>query len=147
MDLSDDPFGHLDATPSESVDVSGLPEVTEAEEVIEPAFSNVVDFVEQYLVPVTQVQLSAQSGSGALWDPRWWRHTGVVARLTALWQAWEGLRIADDPQAMSSWWLHHYDPHMRVLMGESGPMSGAPDDAWAGHPTLPTQPAPAELFE
>ena len=69
MDLSDDPFGHLDATPSESVDVSGLPEVTEAEEVIEPAFSNVVDFVEQYLVPVTQVQLSAQSGSGALWTP------------------------------------------------------------------------------
>ncbi|NKW34504.1 DUF4913 domain-containing protein [Rhodococcus hoagii] len=57
-----------------------------------------------------------------VWDAHWWRHSEVVARLTALWWAFEDARAARcDRAAMSGWWVDHCEPHLKVLLdGESG---------------------------
>ncbi|WP_169846785.1 DUF4913 domain-containing protein [Rhodococcus marinonascens] len=97
------------------------------------------DFVEQYVCEVVNRKISPQPGHGLAWDPRWWRHPEVVARLTALWWAFEDARVsADDPSAMSNWWIRHCDPHLKLLLdGETGPMSHATDDGtWHGHGEL-----------
>ena len=106
----DGSFDDLDAGDTDPVDVTFLgdgepvdPDDGAGESQaapVEPAFTNVVDFVERYLSQVTELRLSQSSGQAPVWDRQWWRHTGVVARLTALWQAWEGARASKDPQAM-----------------------------------------------
>jgi hypothetical protein len=53
----------------------------------------------------------------APWCPEWWRHPEVVARLWALWQA--RLQADEDSgvrlDAVSEWWLGHWDRHAAVL--------------------------------
>ena len=41
-------------------------------------------------------------------------------RLSALWRSWEVLRL--QPGGISTWWVQHYDPHMRALLdADRGP--------------------------
>ena len=47
-------------------------------------------------------------------------HPEAVARVAALWRAWEHLRL-DPATGMSIWWRDHADHHMRVLMDPHGP--------------------------
>jgi hypothetical protein len=53
----------------------------------------------------------------APWCPEWWQHPEVVARLWALWQA--RLQADEDAamrlDAVSDWWLTHWDRHTAVL--------------------------------
>ncbi len=50
----------------------------------------------------------------------WWMHPEAVARLDALWRAWE--HLGNDPATgMSVWWRDHADHHMGVLMSPDGP--------------------------
>lgn len=54
------------------------------------------------------------------WCDNWWRHRYAVERLGALWMAWE--TMYPDPDARSSWWVYHFDPHWSALTkGESSP--------------------------
>ncbi|NKU56518.1 DUF4913 domain-containing protein [Rhodococcus hoagii] len=81
-----------------------------------------------YLSVAINRKISPKPGSGLCWDAHWWRHSEVVARLTALWWAFEG---RPPPQQRGP------DRHVRVVVdhasptsrscsdGESGPMSGA----------------------
>ncbi|MBA3489034.1 MAG: DUF4913 domain-containing protein, partial [Longispora sp.] len=46
---------------------------------------------------------SANAHIPARWCPTWWDHPEAVARLTALWRAWEALQ-PDPGSGMSSWW-------------------------------------------
>lgn len=111
----------------------------DADELPAPAFTRVQDFVERYLCEVVNRKIDPKPGHGLSWDPHWWRHQGVVSRLTALWWAFEDARATpDDPAAMSNWWLRHCDPTLRVLLdGETGPMSGADEEGtWRGHGPL-----------
>lgn len=90
----------------------------------EPQYANVNEFVEGFLRNVLERKLSSSTGKGLRWDPRWRRHPEVVLRLDALWKAFEGAAADKDPAAMSNWWIHHFDPHMRMILdGETGPMS------------------------
>ncbi|MFD4268157.1 DUF4913 domain-containing protein [Rhodococcus sp. NPDC058481] len=117
-------------------------------EEIEPAFADVIGWVEGFFLPVIRRQITAQAGSGLSWDERWWLYPEVVARLTALHYAWEEARASDKPSAMSSWWIHHLEPHLRVIFdSESGPMANADaDGTFSGWPALPGQPVPSELY-
>jgi hypothetical protein len=54
--------------------------------------------------------------------PVWWGHPEAVARLTALWRAWEVLRL-DPATGMSNWWTLHFDPHMPYCSMPSGARS------------------------
>ncbi|MFL1596103.1 DUF4913 domain-containing protein [Rhodococcus ruber] len=114
----------------------------------EPKFTNVVEFVEGYFVPVIRRRISDNDG-GLSWDPRWWAYPEVVARLTALHQAWEEARASDSMSAMSSWWIQHLEPHLRVILdGDTGPMANAKADrSFMGWPAMPSDPVPPTVLD
>ncbi|UIR39712.1 DUF4913 domain-containing protein (plasmid) [Rhodococcus sp. DMF-1] len=115
---------------------------------IEPKFANVVEFVQGFFLPVIRRRISDNDG-GLSWDPRWWAYPEVVARLTALHQAWEDARASDSASAMSSWWIQHLEPHLRVILdGDTGPMANATSDrSFMGWPAMPSDPIPAAALD
>jgi len=118
----------------------------------EPAFTNLVDFVEKRIVVIYR---RVTDSATRRWCPEWWRHDEAVLRLFALWRAYEALRRDDQGLGLSQWWLQHADPHMRVLMAVDGPFElckkqhrdgdadGNPD---YGIPELPHVPADRAAF-
>ncbi|MGR6997684.1 DUF4913 domain-containing protein [Yinghuangia aomiensis] len=74
----------------------------------------------------------------------------ALVRLSAMWRAFEYLRV-DAALGMSTFWLHHADPHMRVLMDpEFGPFALC--DPREGHAVrelepLPMAPSPPEIWD
>lgn len=66
-------------------------------------------------------EVERRLGRGLRWCPQWQRHPEAVARVTALWLAWEEMGVSGD-SGLSSWWLDHADRHLARLMdGEHGP--------------------------
>ncbi|MYV41070.1 DUF4913 domain-containing protein, partial [Streptomyces sp. SID1328] len=68
----------------------------------------------------------AEPSADARWCHLWMEHTVVVARLHALWLAWQELT---DPTTCgytgpSIWHRDHLDPCMRELRGSEGPFKG-----------------------
>ncbi|MFF5934589.1 DUF4913 domain-containing protein [Streptomyces sp. NPDC012508] len=106
-------------------------------------FADVFAFVSEYLSPTIRRRVN---GSSATWCPRWWEHPEAGARLTALWLAWEHLRH-DPALGMSTWWLHHADPHLRVLMDtDLGPFAACSPKV-GGHTAYPFDPLPLETYD
>jgi hypothetical protein len=69
----------------------------------------------------------------------------ALTRLDSLWRAWEALRW-DAGLGMSSWWIYHFEPHMRALLGPvTGPFARCADGHQSDEP-LPLAPAPEGLF-
>lgn len=60
---------------------------------------------------------------GATWCPAWFEHPEAVFRFEVLRRAWEEAVVADEGSAMSTWTLHHLDPHMGVLLSPQGPFA------------------------
>jgi len=103
-----------------------------------PVFTDVVSFVARYIAPATGTRL----GGPVAWCPRWWEHPNAVLRLTALWRAWETLRL--EPAGMSVWWVGHYDVHMRALLdADRGPFYRCAKTHQAAE-ALPTVAPPAD---
>ena len=109
-------------------------------------------FVEDFIARIWE---RPTDGSQTLtWCPKWWCHDEAVFRLTALWTAWEHMRVHDGPTAMAAWLTRYADPIMSVVLdAEAGPFRGCKSDR--GHKTLrphkdgvlPCEPAPAGLFD
>lgn len=114
----------------------------------EPKFANVIEWVNGFFLPVIRRRISDNDG-GLSWDPRWWAYPEVVARLTALHQAWEEARASDSMSAMSAWWIQHLEPHLRVILdGDTGPMANAKADrSFTGWPAMPTDPVPSTVLD
>jgi hypothetical protein len=109
------------------------------EEPPEPYFPNLLAFVTEYLGPMYRRSLS---GPGVTWCPEWWNHAEAIARLEALWRAWEFLRL-DPHTGMSVWFRDHADHHMSVLLNADGPFKGCKPTAHAERlEELPTAPPP-----
>ncbi|GGX36585.1 DUF4913 domain-containing protein [Streptomyces chryseus] len=109
-------------------------------------YKTLEEFVIDFLGPVIRRQIS---NTTQLWCPKWWLHPEALSRLAALWRAWEHLR--NEPAlGMSTWWLHHADPHMRALMHpDLGPFAMCSPEK--GHsafafPALPTAPADPAMW-
>ncbi|MEU8517880.1 DUF4913 domain-containing protein [Kitasatospora sp. NPDC048722] len=125
-------------------DVEGLLEPSPAGEAEQTGegliFVTLAAFVEEYLTVLVR---RPAEGSGSAWCPQWWAHPEAVARLASLWRAFEYLSM-DPSLGMSTFWLHHADPHLRALMDpRRGPFAGCA--AGAGHRDhehLPTAPVP-----
>ncbi|WP_067475283.1 DUF4913 domain-containing protein [Nocardia amamiensis] len=81
-------------------------------------YANVVDFVENYLGGLYRRQVTDLSDT--VWCPEWWQHAEAIARLDALWRAWEHYR-QDGATGLSVWFLDHADPHMAKLFDPKGP--------------------------
>jgi hypothetical protein len=80
-------------------------------------YGSVVEFVSKQLVPMYRRDME---GTHRTWCPEWWRHAEAIARLEALWRAWEHLRL-DPTTGMSVWFRDHADHHMQVLLDSEGP--------------------------
>lgn len=65
------------------------------------------------------------------WCPEWYKHPEALIRMEAIWRAWEHLRL-EPALGVSTWWLNHADPHMRILMDKEGPFKKC---AYDGHTT------------
>ncbi|WP_174505146.1 DUF4913 domain-containing protein [Streptacidiphilus carbonis] len=81
-----------------------------------------IEWVEGVLVPGYLAEPSAD----ARWCHLWWEHMVAIARLHALWLAWQELT---DPASCgytgpSTWHRDHLDPALRELRGSTGPFSG-----------------------
>ncbi|MBT2505834.1 DUF4913 domain-containing protein [Streptomyces sp. ISL-98] len=72
----------------------------------------------------------------------------ALSRLTALWRAWENLRL-DPALGMSTWWLHHAKPHLQDLLdADTGPLSACSPEGHTAYayPPLPLEPADPALW-
>lgn len=110
-------------------------------------FDSLEAWVSTYLAPI----ITVEPGPGMRWCPQWWRHPEAVSRLEALWRAWEHLRIAEDPTAMSLWWRDHADHHLTILLeGARTPFKQCSAEPDHGHrddlPPLPVEAAPPGWF-
>ncbi|WP_306820046.1 DUF4913 domain-containing protein [Streptomyces sp. DSM 40750] len=78
-------------------------------------------WVGDLLLPVYGREVTSQQP----WCPRWWEHLEAVARLHALWLAWQELT---DPTAGASgpavWHRDHLGPVLAELRSPSGPFAG-----------------------
>uniref|UniRef100_UPI003F499D0B DUF4913 domain-containing protein n=1 Tax=unclassified Streptomyces TaxID=2593676 RepID=UPI003F499D0B len=91
-------------------------------EVYERELSALADWVTNLLVPTYLNEVS----SSATWCAYWWEHPAAVARLHALWLAWQELT---DPETCgrtgpSVWHRDHLDPMVVQLRDGSGPFGG-----------------------
>jgi hypothetical protein len=94
-----------------------------------------------------QVYRRSTRGQARVFCPQWWKHPEAVARMDALWRAFEQLR-QDPGTGMSVWFRDHADHHMSVLLDADGPFKGC-EDGHSDHPLEPIhhdEPA-AALFE
>ncbi|MBW1603527.1 DUF4913 domain-containing protein [Streptomyces sp. JJ66] len=81
-----------------------------------------IEWVEGVLVPGYLAEPSAD----ARWCHLWWEHPVAIARLHAVWLAWQELT---DPASCgytgpSVWHRDHLDPAMRELRASTGPFGG-----------------------
>ena len=109
-----------------------------------PYFATLPEWIEQWLLPVYRRSVR---GHERVWCPEWWRHPEAVARLDALWRAWEHLRL-DAATGLSVWFRDHADHHMTILMAADGPFKGC-DGKHSDRPVepLPSTPPPQGMFE
>jgi hypothetical protein len=118
-------------------------EQVEDEDEREPLFSNPEQFVTQYLA----LHICRRLGGTTTWCSEWWRHTEAISRITALWSAWEHLRW-EGALGLSTWWLHHADPHLARLMSkDDGPFSSCKPDRHVPDRPLPCKPAPPGMWD
>jgi hypothetical protein len=78
-------------------------------------FASLPDFVDQFLTKAYRRHIPAN----AAWCTEWWKHGEAVCVLSALWRAWEALRL-EPGTGMSVWWRDHCYPHMGRLMDPAG---------------------------
>lgn len=82
----------------------------------QPRFPTLIDWVEDHFNPMYRRPL----GGEYRWCASWWRHAEAISRLTALWYAWESLRLQGST-GMGIWYRDHFDHQLPHLMGARGP--------------------------
>lgn len=81
-----------------------------------------IEWVEGVLVPGYLAEPSAD----ARWCHLWWEHPVAIARLHAVWLAWQELTAPASCgyTGPSVWHRDHMDPALRELRGSTGPFAG-----------------------
>jgi hypothetical protein len=131
------------------------PEPEDADEQQEPAqeqpelrYRNLEAFVDGYIANMYRREVTARGSEKTIrWCPRWWAHGEVVARLEALWRAFEQLRRGDGAE-MATWWVTFADPLMDRVFDPKGPFAycSVADGHKAKLVKLPLVGAPADMF-
>lgn len=102
---------------------SDIPQDDDSED-LDPVYATLSDYVTEFFAPMCSYRLSISAGRGLRWDPHWYRWPQVRIRLDYLWKTWEIAYSSRSPQDMADWWLHIFDPTVRVLLdGENGPLN------------------------
>ena len=84
----------------------------------EPVYAEVEDWVTGQFLPVYVRPL----GGEYRWCAQWWQHAEAITRLTALWHAWELMRLQPGT-GIAAWLRDHLDHHLPVLLSRSGPFA------------------------
>jgi hypothetical protein len=95
----------------------------------ELVYSSAVEFFADLLAQSYVREVN--EGAAFAWCPEWYKHPEALIRMEAVWRAWEHLRL-EPALGVSTWWLNHADPHMRILMDKEGPFKKC---AYDGHKT------------
>ena len=98
-----------------------------------PVFATLEEWVQSYLLNVYRRSVDA---TAMTWCREWWRHPEAYLRLDALWRAWEFLR-RQPATGMAVWMRDYCDPHMTVLLSESGPFKGCEPGRHAAYELRP----------
>ncbi|MGW1839628.1 DUF4913 domain-containing protein [Streptomyces sp. NPDC002067] len=96
------------------------------------------NWVQYLLAPYYLTEISSQSP----WCPRWFEHPQAVARLHALWIAWQELTTpeAGGWTGPSVWHRDHLDPCIAMLRDPSGPFAACMIKPERQQHVLPEQP-------
>lgn len=117
----EDTLKAIDTTAGElagSVDVDGpAAEAEPADAAPQLYYPNPITFFTGTLAP--SYVRDVGNGSEFAWCPEWYKHPEALSRIEAVWRAWEYLRL-DGSLGISTWWINHADPHMRMLMAPNG---------------------------
>ncbi|MFJ6028759.1 DUF4913 domain-containing protein [Pseudarthrobacter sp. NPDC092424] len=101
------------------------PKHSHGEAAAELVYDNAIEFFAELLAP--SYVRDVNEGAELAWCPEWYKHPEALIRMEAMWRSWEHLRL-EPALGMSSWWLNHADPHMRVLMDTKGPFKKCAHD-------------------
>ncbi|MEV0766253.1 DUF4913 domain-containing protein [Nocardia sp. NPDC050435] len=114
----------------------------------QPVFERWYDWVEQWLLPVTAVQITSNAREGTYsWCRQWWTHHEVCVRLAAVHAVFEAAGRAEDKSAMSTLFVRHIDPHLRAILdAANGPLHRCSTSQHVDLTGLPATPVPLAWF-
>lgn len=121
---------------------AGIP--AQAEEAPTLYYGSVDEFVREFVCPIFRRNVGEEGRADYRWSARWWESAEAIARLEAMWRAWEHLRM-DASTGTSVWLRDHADHHLGVLMSPTGPWALSKDTAGPDQP-LPYEAPPEGLF-
>ena len=107
-------------------------------------YPNVYEFVAEFIAPLYANDVRDQR-TDFRWCSKWFHHTEAVARLEAVWKAFEVLR-QDPGTGASVWFRDHADPCMAALTNPSGPFQQCSATKHHCPPTLPLDQPHAALL-
>jgi hypothetical protein len=113
-----------------------------AQDTPEPVYLAVEDWVADYFVPMFRRTL----GGEFRWCAQWWQHGEAISRLSALWHAWETLRLQPGT-GIATWYRDHLDHQLPILMGARGPFYQCSETAHREPHQASVMPAPAEWWD
>ena len=108
----------------------------------EPVYYALEDWVTDYFLPMFRRTL----GGEYRWCAQWWQHGEAISRLTALWHAWEVLRLQPGT-GIGTWYRDHLDHQLPILMGARGPFYQCSETAHREPHQAEVTPAPGELLD
>ncbi|MGK5557795.1 DUF4913 domain-containing protein [Actinomadura kijaniata] len=142
LDDLDDLDGWRPESEPHPLDPPSSTSLDEEDEQAGPVFANPEEFVRHFLSPLIRRRL----GGSYTWCAQWWAHAEGLMRITALWETWEHYRT-EGALGMSTWMLHHLDPHLNVLLSkDGGPFSACKPDRHTQLEPLPSSAAPSWLW-
>ncbi|OBA63807.1 hypothetical protein A5780_00605 [Nocardia sp. 852002-20019_SCH5090214] len=114
-----------------------------------PAYPDFVAFAEQWLFPFITVRLAEANREHTwTWCSQWWRHRAVSVRIAHLHRAFEAMRADMNAAGLSTFILHHLDPHFRVILdAANGPLHRCTRTKHVALPSLSCEPVPAGWFK
>ncbi|MGW0996656.1 DUF4913 domain-containing protein [Streptomyces sp. NPDC002520] len=98
---------------------------------------NLATWVSDLLLPLYGRETTSQQP----WCPRWWEHLEAIARLHALWLAWQECTGAEAGAAGPSVWQRdHLGPALAELRSPSGPFAGCKEGSHRAKPAPTVEP-------
>lgn len=118
------------------------PETISTAEPAKPLFPDVITWVNEHFAPMYRRTL----GGEFRWCSQWWRHAEAISRFTALWHAWESMRL-QPATGIGLWYRDHLDHQLPVLLGPRGPFYQCTEAEHIEPHQALTTPVPAGYWE
>jgi hypothetical protein len=106
-----------------------------------PCYPTVEAWVTEHFIPMYRRTL----GGEYRWCSQWWLHAEAISRLTALWYAWESMRL-QGATGIGLWYRDHLDHQLPVLLGARGPFYQCTEQQHLEPHQAITQPVPQDWW-